>query len=143
MSSSEVLMLVASLVALIVLGVAFAKWDEGRIDRALKRKYPGPPPPYVPPPKPMTWDDKRNMLEAKLARDQRSVDLEAFWPLYGLVLVTAAFYFWLGWAGLLVGAVVGAPVYALLKMWISRHRNETAQLLAQHLQLDKSAFYSE
>lgn len=130
MTDAEIMQLLAALGAVAVLLWFFQRWDERRMDAALKNKYPDHP---TSPERLLTWDEKKASLEDDLKRAHSTTDAQDFMPFVGYLAAMSLGFRWMGWTGVLLGIPVGALLYYLIKAWIGRGRTKAARALADHL----------
>lgn len=133
MTAAETMQLLGGFAIVGALLWSFQRWDERRMDRALKEKYPN----RVPVVHPLSWDEKRVQLERALERAHETTDTQDFMPFVGYLAAMSLGFRWLGWAGVLGGIPVGAVLYYLIKTWMGRDRTKAARALADHLGKDR------
>lgn len=142
MTSSELAQLLAAVGIVGVLLWGLARWDERRMNHALKMKYPnramGEQSNRL-----LTWDEKKSSLEETLKRSHATTDTQDFMPYVGVMVAMALGYRFLGWIGSLLAIPFGVAFFYLIRAWFNRGRAKAARALAEHLSQDRDKSYSE
>lgn len=128
MTSSEIAQLLAAIGIVGALLWSLARWDERRMNRALKMKYPdqamGEQSHRL-----LTWDEKKSSLEEQLKRAHATTDTQDFIPYVGVMVAMALGYRFLGWIGSLLAIPFGVAVFYLIRAWFNRGRAKAARAL--------------